>query len=288
MGEVPINHRLALLDVSRENACPSQPENIDQFEFPVVEWGLRYRMRHGQEAADAITILEGLPESAYEPRFGLDLEGKTLSFLSVFMRYAFRVVASHAMPVPQLLDQARGPLHLTLSWRPAGLISWYERDPSHHGFCSTLVLSTQVTLLGGHALDVVEGFIVRVLRFLVEMLDAFWSAGKSVTVSATVNLRFTEEEKLRQRPPAIVIRSVDGNVVRPDLRSFHLSRSFLGLFLLLVEDFGLDDDGEAVDRTDRPSNALISDACHDEHDLKNMSLGKLVGTAELGVVTKRV
>ena len=51
------------------------------------------------------------------------------------------------------------------------------------------------------------------------------------------------------------------------LRSFHPSRSVLRLFLLLVEGFGRDDDGEVVGRTDRSTNARISDARHGEHDL---------------------
>ena len=61
-----------------------------------------------------ISILQGLPESTYESGFGLDLEGQTLSLQTVYMRYAFHVVASHLTPVTQLLDQPRGPLHLTL------------------------------------------------------------------------------------------------------------------------------------------------------------------------------
>ena len=46
------------------------------------------------------------------------------------------------------------------------------------------------------------------------------------------------------------------------------SRYVLGLFLLLVEGFGLDDDGKAVGGVDRSYNARISDAWHGEHDLK--------------------
>ena len=49
--------------------------------------------------------------------------------------------------------------------------------------------STQVTLLGEHALDVVEGFIVRLLRFLVEMLDGFWSSSMSTIASALASPR---------------------------------------------------------------------------------------------------
>ena len=96
---------------------------------------------------------------------------------------------------------------------------------------------------------------------------------------------------------------------RPALRSLHQSRSVLGLFLLLVEGFGLDDDGEAVGGTDLPSTARIPDAWHDEHDLINVSLeqsvsnsfafpseehrvckldNNVISAAELGVVTKGV
>ena len=107
---------------------------------------------------------------------------------------------------------------------------------------------------------------------------ALWSVGKSVT-AASANFWFTEEGHLR---PASVIRSVlcaEGALRAVHLsthvhrtfngyQSFHQSRSVLELFLLLVEGFGLDDDGEAVGRTDRPSNVSISDAWHDEHALK--------------------
>ena len=65
------------------------------------------------------------------------------------------------------------------------------------------------------------------------------------------------------------MRSVGGHVFRPALRSLHQSRSVLGLFLLLVEGFGLDDG------TDLLSNARILDAWHDEHDLINVSLGAI-------------
>ena len=118
--------------------------------------------------------------------------------------------------------------------------------------------------------------------------------------SALAYFRFSEEGKLRERPHAVVTQSVDGYVFRFAFRSFHRSRSVLGLFLLLVEGFGLDDDAEAVGRTDRPSNARISDAWRDHHDLKHMSLAlpseehhvcKLDNraiSAELGVVKKRV
>ena len=170
-----------MLDVSGEQTYPSQAQKIDQFELPVVDWELRDRLRHGQE----------------ELMLGLDLEGQSLSFQDVFVSYVFHVVASHPMPVKQLLDQPRGPLHLPLPERPGGLFSWYERgivaEPSHYGFCSAVVLSAQVMILGGRALDVVEGFIFRVLRFLVEMLDGFWSAGKSVIASALASSQFTEE-----------------------------------------------------------------------------------------------
>ena len=95
-----------------------------------------------------------------------------MSFQDVFVRYASHVVASHPMPVTQLVDQPRGPLHLTLPERPDSSLSVYESgivaEPSHCGFCSARELSTQVTLLGEHALDVVESFIVRVIRFHVE------------------------------------------------------------------------------------------------------------------------
>ena len=148
----------------------------------------------------------------YEPRFGLDLEGQPLN---VFMCYAFHVVASHPLPVTQLLDQLRGHVHLTLPERARGVHSRFERgmvaEPSRDGFCSAPVLSTQVTLLGGHALDVVEGFIVRVLRCFVEMLDGFWSVRKSVT-------------------------------------AYNISQ--LPAQFPLVEGVGLDDDGEAAGRTD--------------------------------------
>ena len=138
------------------------------------------------------------------------------------------------MPVTQLLDQPHGPLHLTLPERPGGLLSWYEcgivAKTSHYGFCSALVLSTQVTLLGGHALDVVEGFVVRMLRFIVEMPDGFWSASKSVIASASATLWFTEAEEgsFVSASLAVVIGSVDGIVFRPALRSSHHSRSVLG------------------------------------------------------------
>ena len=124
---VSMNHRAALLNVSREQTYPSQAELIYQFEYFVVEWRLRNRLRHGQEADDVISVLEGLLESTYEPRFCLDLEGQARSFQCVFMRYAFHVVASHPMPVTQLLDQFRLPLHVTLPDRPDGSLSWCER-----------------------------------------------------------------------------------------------------------------------------------------------------------------
>ena len=122
-------------------------------------------------------------------------------------------------------------------------LSWYER-----GIVAAIALWCLLCsrLFNKHALDVVEGFIVRVLRFLVEMLDGFRSCGKSVIALALASPQFTEEGKLRERFLAIVIRPVDGNVFRTALRSFHQSRFVLGLCLLLVEDFGLDDDGEAV------------------------------------------
>ena len=151
--------------------------------------GQRNRLRHEQEAADVITNLKELPESTFEPRFGLDLERQTVSFQNVFMRYVFHVFASHPVPVMQLLDQPRRPLHLTLPERLGGFLSWYDRgivaEPSHCGFCFAVVPSTQVALLGGHAMNVVEGFVARVLRFLV--------------------VAFGLLEKLRDRPPAIVI-----------------------------------------------------------------------------------
>ena len=107
-SEVPVNHRVALLDVSGEQTYPSQGQT-DQFELPVVEWELRNLLRPAQEAADVISILERVPESTHESRFGLDLEGQ-----DVFVRYAFHVVASHPTPVTQLVEQPRGPIHLTL------------------------------------------------------------------------------------------------------------------------------------------------------------------------------
>ena len=45
-------------------------------------------------------------------------------------------------------------------------------------------------------------------------LMAFLSASKSVIASALARSQFTEEEKLGQRRPASVIRSVDGTVFR--------------------------------------------------------------------------
>ena len=184
LTEVPINHRMALLDVWGTKRILVRLKK-NQFELPVVEWRLRSWLR--QEAADAISILEGLPESTHEPMFGLDLERQTLSFLDVFVRYAFHVIASHPMPVTQHVDQPRRPLHLTLLERPAGSLQWNERgivpEPSHYGFCSPRELSVHVTLLGEQALDVIEGFTVRVLRFLVEMLDGFCSASTSALAS---------------------------------------------------------------------------------------------------------
>ena len=56
------------------------------------------------------------------------------------------------------------------------------------------------------------------------------------------------------------------------------TRHALLLFFLLVEGFGLDDDGEVVGRTYRPSIARIFDARHGEHDLANASLGQVVGS----------
>ena len=60
---------------------------------------------------------------------------------------------------------------------------------------------------------------------------------------------------------------------------FHQSRYVLGLFFLLVEGSGLDDEEEACGRTDRPAIARIPDAWHDEHDLINVSLGQVVGNS---------
>ena len=78
-------------------------------------------------------------------------------------------------------------------------------------------------------------------------------------------------------PLAIVTRSVGRSFA---LRSeVSISHALFSDFILLVEGFGLDDDGQAVGRTDRPSNARIPDARHREHDLRNMSLRQLVGNS---------
>ena len=88
------------------------------------EWPLACVSKSGRNLTSSmflslsvISILEGLPESTHEPKFGLDLEGQTLSFLNIFTRYAFHVVPSH-------------PMHLTLPESPRGLLSWYERGLS--------------------------------------------------------------------------------------------------------------------------------------------------------------
>ena len=84
--EVPVNHRVALLDVSEEQTYPSQAENTDQFELLVSEERLRQRLRQGQVAVSVISGLEGLPGSTDDRRFGLVLEAQTLPSQDVFVR----------------------------------------------------------------------------------------------------------------------------------------------------------------------------------------------------------
>ena len=53
---------------------------------------------------------------------------------------------------------------------------WVVAQLSHPAFCSARDLTTWAALLGGRALDVVEGLAVRMPCVHVEMLESFRSA----------------------------------------------------------------------------------------------------------------
>ena len=193
LTEVLINHRMAVLDVFGEQTCPSQAENSHQFELPVVEERLRNRLRRGQDPVAVISCLEGLPESTHDHRFGPDLEGQTLPFHDVFVRFAFYLVASHPRPVTQLVH------------KPVGHSIWYS-------LTGLMALSPGMNV--GLSLNRHIGLSLcsRTLRSWVKMLwmwsrassfecnvprgVAWWLFGKSVTASALASPQFTEE-KLR-------------------------------------------------------------------------------------------
>ena len=106
---------------------------------------------------------------------------------------------------------------------------------SHPPSCSARQVSARATLLGGHALVVVEGLTVQMQRVHVELLESFRSA-----------------------------------VISDALDRF---RSALGLTPLVVVADGLDDDERVAGRTDCPDAARILEAWYDEHDLRNRSMG---------------
>ena len=145
LNVVSVNHRVELLNVTGKQTYPSQAEQIDHFEFPVVKWRLCSRLRHGQEA-DVISILEGLPESTNERTSGLDLEGQALSFKNVLM------CATPSMWLPTsnasraTFGSAPWASPFDTSWMARWLsLSCYQRgivaEPSQHGVCSARVLS---------------------------------------------------------------------------------------------------------------------------------------------------
>ena len=87
---MPVNHLVALRDVTGEQTYLREAEHIDQFELPVSENEIRDWAGQEQEAVAVIAQRESLPEFLYQPDSGFDWEGPTLSLQDGFVRAAFR------------------------------------------------------------------------------------------------------------------------------------------------------------------------------------------------------
>ena len=75
------------------------------------------------------------------------------------------------------------PLKGTMASFPGVIVGLFA-ELSHPTFCSARERTARAALLGGHALDVVEGLTVRMQRVHVEMLKSFRSAVVSEVASS--------------------------------------------------------------------------------------------------------
>ena len=141
------------------------------------------------------------------------------------------------------------------------------RSQSHPAFCSARELTARAELLGGRALDVIEGVTVRMERVHLEMLESFRSAGISEVACSLAILQSAEEGgfgELLPRPLVLWIR-----LPLALLEALNRSRSALGWSPPAIVNDG--PDAYEVGKTGCPND--------DEHDLRSMSREQVVGSS---------
>ena len=272
--DVPFNHLVALRDVTGKQSY----QQIDQFELPVSDHDLRNWVRQGQEAAAVITSRGNLPESIYQPDSGFDWEGSDFVAARRFCACCFssdQVIYPEPMlgtgPVKASTDSLRAAppegIDRSLPWTEC----WVVAEVSHPAFCSARDLTACAAMLGGHALDVVEGLTVRLQRVHVEMIESVRSAFISEVASSSASLHVAEDGGLGELLPANSTVSLDKSASRPSLEALKRPRTALGLSPPVVVDDGPGADEQAVGKTSYPNDARILEAWSDEHELKNRS-----------------
>ena len=164
------------------------------------------------------------------------------------------------------------PLHGTLEGIDRSL-PWSKyrvvADLSHPAFCSARDLTACAAMLGGHAVDVVEGLTVRMPRVHVELLESVRSATISEVASSFASLQVAEDGGFGVRLTA------NRSASRPCSEALNRSRSAP----LVVVDHGPGADEQAVGKTGWPDVARIFEAWYDERDLRNRSWEQVVGSS---------
>ena len=103
-------------------------------------------------------------------------------------------------------------------------------------------------MLGGHALDVVEGLTARMQRVDVEMIESLRSAVVSEVASSLASLQVAEEGGFGERLPANTTSSLGMSASRPYPEALNRCRYAHGCSPVVMDD-GPDADEQAVSKT---------------------------------------
>ena len=130
-------------------------------------------------------------------------------------------------------------------------------------------------MLGGHALDVVEGLTVSLPRVHVEILGSFCSAVISEVASSLASLQVAEEGGIGERLPGNTTVSLGESAPHLSPEALDRSRSALGLPPPVVVDDGPDADEQAVGKRAPPTTP--ASLKHGEHDKQLRNFGGRTG-----------
>ena len=167
---VPIDHLVARRDVTGKQTYPREAQQIGQYELPVSDDDLRNWVRQGQ----VISSREDLYESICQPDSGFDWEGQSLLLQDASVRAAFvgtweKLLLFRSFPLNRCVEASTEPLRAVPLEGIDGSLSWGEcwvvAALSHLAFGSARDFTARAAMLGGHAVDVVEGLTVRMQRF---------------------------------------------------------------------------------------------------------------------------